>query len=158
MESPRFLVDAMLGRLARWLRAIGADTVYLPTTTPDAELVARAAAEGRVLLTRDRHLLRNLRPAHALEIQSDVPLEQLRQVVEVYRLRAPRELLTRCLLCNAELAEVPPAAAAELLPVSARDLPGPVRRCLTCGRVYWHGSHVRRIRSALARTLPDWFH
>lgn len=156
MSAPAFLADAMLGRLARWLRVVGCDTLYLPTDTPDHALVDRARADGRVLLTRDRHLLRELRPSRALEIRSDVPLEQLREVVAAFALPAPPELLTRCLLCNAGLVEVPAAAAPDLVPPSARDAPGPVRTCPVCGRVYWRGSHARRMQAALERALPGW--
>ena len=156
MTRPRFLADAMLGRLARWLRVIGYDTVHLPMDTPDAVLVRRAHEEGRILLTRDRHLLRELRPAGAMEVLSEVPLEQLRQVVAACALTPPAELLCRCLLCNTELDAVAPAAVREQLPPSARDLPGPVRRCPTCGRVYWRGSHARRMQAALDAALPGW--
>ena len=146
----------MLGRLARWLRVVGYDTVHLPMDTPDAVLVRRAREEGRILLTRDRHLLRELRPASAVEVLSEVPLEQLRQVVSALGLAPPAELLCRCLLCNTALDAVAPGAVREQLPPSARDLPGPVRRCPTCGRVYWRGSHARRMQAALEGALPGW--
>ena len=155
-DSPRFLADGMLGRLARWLRMLGFDTTY-DATLPDPALVRLADAEGRVLLTRDRHLLRELRPARAVEIRSEVPLEQLRELVTALALRPPAELFTRCLVCNSPLSPpVPAVDAARELPPAARDLPGPARRCPTCGRLYWHGSHVRRMRAALERALPGW--
>jgi len=155
-DSPRFLADAMLGRLARWLRVLGFDTAY-DATLPDPALVRLAEADGRVLLTRDRHLLRELRPARALEIRRDAPLEQLQEVVAALTLSQPRELFTRCIVCNTPLS--PPLAddqAAALLPPSARGLPGPTRRCPTCARLYWPGSHVRRMRQALEHALPGW--
>jgi uncharacterized protein with PIN domain len=155
VDAPRFLADAMVARLARWLRVLGYDTVWEPTLD-DHALVALAAAEDRVLLTRDRHLLRELRPARALEIRSDVPLEQLRAVVDALALGAPGELFTRCLVCNTPLHGVDADEAAHLVPPDSRGLPGPVRHCPGCGRVYWHGSHVRRMRAALARAMPEW--
>ncbi len=153
--APRFLADAMLGRLARWLRVLGYDTVYDPLAA-DETLVAWAAGEGRVLLTRDRRLLRELRPVAALEIGSDVPLEQLRQVVDALALVPPPELFTRCLVCNEVLEPVAAEERDRVLPERARSLPGPVRRCPGCDRVFWPGSHARRMRRALARTLPGW--
>src|SRR5262245_57083337 len=116
----------MLGRLARWLRAVDADTLQLPIDSHDRDLVARAAAEDRVLLTRDRRLNQELRPARAFAIASTVPLEQLTQVVRAFDLRRPAEYLTRCLLCNVPLEVVPAAETYERIPPRSRDLPGVV--------------------------------
>lgn len=154
-DEPRFLADAMLGRLARWLRTLGLDTGYDPAIH-DPELVALAAAEGRVLLTRDRHLVAHLRPERALLIQADAPLAQLRQVMDACGLQAPARLFSRCLVCNTPLRPATPDEAAALVPEASRGLPGPVQRCPGCGRVYWHGSHTRRMRDALVRTFPEW--
>ena len=143
----------MLGRLARWLRAIGYDTVY-DESLHDRALVEIANREDRVLLTRDRHLLRELRPRRAVEITADAPLDQLQSLVTALDLPLPDDLFRRCLVCNTPLDEVPEAEAAVLLPPAARALPGPVRRCATCGRVFWPGSHVRRMTRALARVFP----
>lgn len=151
----RFAVDAMLGRLARWLRVLGYDTAY-DAQIADPVLVELAELEERVLLTRDRHLLRELRPRLALEIRQDVPLAQLRDVVEALDLPPPPELFTRCLLCNALLLELPFHAALPLLPEGGRGVDPPVRQCPGCGRLYWDGSHVRRMRAALERVLPGW--
>ena len=154
-EIPRFLADAMLGRLARWLRVVGLDATY-DATSPDPALVRQAAAECRVLLTRDRRLVAELRPARALLVEADAPLEQLRHVVDHFALQPPTELFTRCLLCNAALRPATAEEQAVLVPTAARALSGPVRRCPSCGRVYWHGSHARRMQAALRRVLPEW--
>jgi len=155
-ESPRFIADAMLGRLARWLRVLGYDTLYDPAVA-DPELVRMADLEGRTLLTRDRSLLRERRPARALEVRSDDPLRQLRDLVDALDLAPPSELFTRCLVCNAVLSTpLSPADAAAVVPPNARGLPGPVRRCQSCGRIYWPGSHARRMRQTLERVLPGW--
>jgi uncharacterized protein with PIN domain len=153
--GPRFVADAMLGRLARWLRVLGYDTVY-DATIHDPELVRLADAEARMLLTRDRHLLRELRPRWSFEVRQDDPLLQLQALVETLDLQPPPELFTRCLLCNALLLPVPDAVAAPLLPPGVVGMPGGVRQCPTCGRLYWGGSHVRRMRAALERVLPGW--
>ena len=145
----------MLGRLARWLRVLGWDTAYDPATH-DPALVDWARREDRILLTRDRPLLVELRPGRALFIVADRPFEQLRQVVTEVGLGAPGELFTRCLVCNTELRPATEAEWATLVPPKARAFPGPVRRCPGCGRVYWPGSHARRMRAALGRAFPEW--
>jgi uncharacterized protein with PIN domain len=140
---PRFLADAMLERLARWLRVLGVDVESASGTAADRELVQLAAAEGRVLLTRDRRLALEHGAGEHLVVRSAAPLEQLREVVERFAIEVPSELFTRCLLCN--------------LPLEPTDHPGvppPARRCPRCERVYWEGSHTRRMRAAIAGVLP----
>jgi len=154
-DGPRFAVDAMLGRLARWLRVLGYDTFYELSVADDV-LVRTAREEDRILLTRDRHLLRELRPPRAHEVRGDDPLQQLRELVATLGLEPPAELFTRCLLCNAPLRILPREEALPLLPSGVRELAGPVRQCPRCGRLYWEGSHVRRMRAALERVLPGW--
>ena len=146
----------MLARLARWLRVLGYDTASEPDWD-DAELVALAADEGRVLLTRDRHLVTHLRPAQSLLITEDDPLEQLREVADACELAPLAELFTRCLVCNAALRPATAEAAAARFPERDHPLPAPVRCCPECRRLYWRGSHTRRMREALARAFPDWF-
>lgn len=154
--APRFAADAMLARLARWLRLLGWDTTLDPAL-PDPELVFLANEQHRTLLTRDRHLLRELRPHRWHEVRSDAPLEQLRDVVQALRLSPPFELFTRCTVCNTLLSEpLPPDLREMLLPPDVRELPGPARRCPGCQRLYWQGSHARRMRDALERALPGW--
>lgn len=156
MSEPRFAADAMLARLARWLRVLGFDTFH-DASVHDPELVRLADAEGRTLLTRDRRLLRELRPRHALEITHDAPAEQLRLVVTTLALPAPAELFTRCMVCNCVLSPALPQEEADtVVPEGVRGIPGPVRRCPNCLRVYWHGSHTRRMRAAIERAVPGW--
>lgn len=156
VQPPRFLADAMLERLARWLRVLGFDTLYAPHPE-DHELVALAAAEDRLLLTRDRHLLSELRPRRALEMMSDEPLIQLAQVMAACDITRAGPLFTRCLECNSVLVELPESEATSLVPPRSREIGGPVRRCPGCERVYWHGSHARRMEAALRRALPSLF-
>jgi uncharacterized protein with PIN domain len=155
MPPPRFAADAMLGRLARWLRALGFDTAY-DSAIADPVLVQMAADEGRILLTRDRHLLRELRPARALEVRHDDPLEQLRDVVAELELPGPAAMFSRCLLCNTRLEELGEAETRALAAELDYAPPPPVRRCPRCDKLYWEGSHSRRMRAALARVLPGW--
>ncbi len=156
MATPRLLADAMLGGLVRWLRVLDLDTVYRPELD-DHALVALAAREERILLTRDRHLITFLRPPRYLAIASDRPLSQLREVVAGCALQPPPALFQRCLVCNTPLRDATEAEALELAPPSSRAFSDPIRRCPGCGRVYWLGSHTRRMRATLGQALPEWF-
>lgn len=156
MPEPRFVADAMLARLARWLRVLGFDTVFDPALD-DRALVELAEEENRVLLTRDRHLIAHLRPRRFVQVVADAPLAQLREIAAASDLALPRELFTRCLVCNAELRAATAAEVGQLVPQRSRALQGPFLRCPQCDRVYWPGSHVRRMRATLARAFPEQF-
>ena len=151
---PRFAVDAMLGRLARWLRALGYDTGYHPGID-DHDLVTLANRECRVLLTRDRHLITFLRPDQGLLIDSDAPLKQLDEVAAALGVGPTSDLFNRCLLCNARLRPATGQEIDTLVPERSRSMPGPFLRCPGCGRVYWPGTHVRRMRRTLAARFPE---
>lgn len=145
----------MLGRLARWLRVLGYDAAYGEGHLADRELVRWSLAEGRQLLTRDRGIPRELPACPCFIVRSEAPLEQLRDVVAHFGLAMPAELFTRCLVCNVPLEEVTDAALEEgaaAPPPAARD-GGPLRRCPSCRRLYWEGTHTRRMRAALAGAL-----
>jgi uncharacterized protein with PIN domain len=154
----RFLADAMLVRLARWLRAIGHDTTLAAPHEPDVAVARRAAADGRWLLTRDRVLARDA-PAdvRVLRLRADAPLAQLLELDAALPLGPIALRLTRCLLCNAPLATGEAGARADA--VATRAVPAAltpetaVWRCTGCGRWYWEGGHTRRMRAALVRAL-----
>ncbi len=143
----RFLCDAMLGHLARWLRAAGYDTELAPPRAGDRTLLDSARREGRILLTCDRTI-----PGDGGRVRH-LPMAELSELARILRedlgidwLRAP---FSRCLLDNAELEQVADPATAGI-PAPARHLPGPFTRCPRCGRLFWPGSHVRRMRERLA--------
>lgn len=150
--EPRFAADAMLGRLARWLRVIGADTTWKPDVA-DADLARHALEEDRILLTRDRSLTEEWRLPRVLLLASEAPLEQLRQVAAAYGLEWRGRLFRRCSLCNTRLVPLEATALRGRVPQRvAREL----RRfaeCPSCRRVYWEGSHTRRMRRVLEQTL-----
>lgn len=145
----RFLCDEMLARLARLLRAAGYDTRLARDGQSDAELLRIARAENRVLVTRDKPLAAAAHPRAVLVEGRGAyaEAESLAAVLPIDWRLAP---FSRCLVDNAPLRE---ADAAELarMPQQTRDLPGPFRACPACGRVYWPGSHVKRLGERLAQ-------
>lgn len=144
----RFLADSMLGQLAKWLRLLGYDTLYL-SHSEDGELVRRARAEDRVVLTRDRLLSRRGGLASVL-VASDDPAEQLAEVVERLELSADRQD-PRCPACNHSLEQVAKPSIRERVPPYVFAKHTHFRRCPECGRVYWRGTHWDRIQGRLER-------
>jgi uncharacterized protein with PIN domain len=139
----------MLGALARWLRALGVDVIYDPALD-DPELVARAVAEGRTILTRDRRLTERRLARNHLLIRSDVVAEQLRQVLAELDLHPdPHRLLGRCLRCNSPLEPIDAEQARARVPPWVARTQSEFRACPACGRVYWRGTHVRRMLKRL---------
>lgn len=146
-ELPRFIADAMLGRLARWLRTLGYDTAY-DDAIADDDLVRRAWVEGRHILTRDRRLFEEWRIEGVL-IRSDKTLEQLREVVAALGLRRPSRLFTRCRVCNGALRSAEREAVADRVPPRVWQREESFIECGECGRVYWEGSHTERMRQVV---------
>ena len=150
LEPPAFMCDAMLGGLARWLRAAGYDAVW-EYGINDSELVERALAAGRVLLSSDGPMFerRVIRDGilKALYIPQQLSkLQQLRFVLGELKLplRPPR-----CMGCGGELAEVPKhAVAGEAPPLAFRNCER-FWRCGRCGRLLWRGTHWQRITARL---------
>ncbi len=150
-EAPRFVADAMLGSLARWLRILGFDTRYLQGD--DAMIAQNARAEERILLTRDRELARR-RGVQSLLIASQSLPEQLAQVLTAVG-TPPDEGSARCMECNGTLERLSwEAAAAEVPPYVARTQ-REFHRCSECGRIYWKGTHWDGIKSQIDRVLVD---
>ena len=150
--DPRFFADAMLGRLARWLRILGYDTRY-EAHVEDAVLVRKSIEEERVILTRDRTLPEEYRVAALVLVEAERPEEQLRELVRRFRLDTEGRLFTRCSRCNAELESVSREQIAEGVPPRVLREHDRFKRCPGCGRIYWEGSHANRIRDAIRRTL-----
>lgn len=144
----RFVADAMLGKLAKWLRVLGCDTRYRSYYKDLGPFVG----EGRRLLTRDRK--RAERFPDAVLIRSDRVGDQVVQLREELGLSPDRsQWFSRCLVCNAPLEPVQPERARENVPeyVFYRNMPE-IRYCPACGRHYWPGSH----RERMLRQLRLW--
>lgn len=139
----KFLADAMLGRLAKWLRILGYDTAYSPQVE-DWDLVRIARAEGRMLLTRDRELTRR-KGVRSLLIESDSFEDQMRQLLEDLDLSVDNSL-SRCPRCNTALESITKEEAKERVPpyVYARHVHFSL--CPKCDKIFWKGTHWERMR------------
>ena len=150
----RFVLDGHLGRLAAYLRLLGYDTWYQPQAD-DATLAHIAATEERILLTRDRGLLKRKAVRRGYWVRHQQPLAQLREVVERFDLRQGAHPFTRCLACNGPLEPVPKAVVLQRLEPLTRRYFDEFHRCTHCGRVYWKGSHYQRLQAIVEAILGE---
>lgn len=152
LRNPRFVADAHLGGLAHMLRMLGFDTLY-DNHFDDDELAAIAEREGRILLSRDRELLKRRSITHACYPHALKPEQQLREIVERLDLARSAKPLSLCLHCNAPLRPVDKASVLERLPPRVRENYERFSTCDQCGRVYWEGSHWRNMQRVLDGVL-----
>ena len=149
LTTPRFVVDAALGRLAKWLRIAGFDTIYDPSLSLS---VAKFYIEaGKTLLTRKATLFDVLKGENAIYIQSDHYLEQLREVIRATGLESKHfKPFSRCTVCNLSTVNVSRTAVAERVPDYIRENVDTFFICHGCKRVYWRGSHSSNVLAVLA--------
>lgn len=147
MQEPRFLCDEMLGRLARYLRAAGYDTLLAADSAADPVLLARALRERRVFVTCDRRIAERRAAAGVAVV---LPMGRLDEHARVLASRAGVDWLhrpfTRCLVDNTLLLSIGDATRAA---VPADVSLTHARHCPQCRRSYWPGSHHRRMRARL---------
>lgn len=151
-DQARFAIDVNLGKLARWLRLLGFDAEYR-NDFEDRELVEFAVATDRILLTRDRRLLRHRELAHAYWVRSDRPEVQIVEVLRRYRLANQCRPLRRCTSCNGPLRPVPKESVLDRLEPLTRVHYDEFLRCESCDRIYWRGSHHDRLLEKIGHSL-----
>jgi len=146
----RFLCDEMLGGLAQWLRVAGYDTVLPLAGCPDRQLIDRARAEQRWLVSADSDLLDfACTPFHVIYLAGQDEPSRLRELtlrLDLDWLFAP---FSRCKNCNTPLHQASTWELQHFYPQGARLDGQSVRACAACGQLYWEGSHVRRMRRRL---------
>ncbi|MEV1078949.1 Mut7-C RNAse domain-containing protein [Streptomyces sp. NPDC050211] len=147
----RFLLDVHLGTLARRLRLLGVDTAYESTDIGDGALAARSAAEKRVMLSRDRGLLRRRELWAGAYVYSTRPDEQLPGILD--RFRPELRPWTRCIACNGLLKEATKAEVADQLQHGTHRSYDVFARCEECGRAYWKGAHHEQLQAIVERAL-----
>lgn len=151
----RFLLDNHLGRLARYLRLLGFDTQYFNNQFDDRALAELSHQENRILLTRDRGLLKRRPVEHGYCLRTKDPQEQLKAVILRYRLADEIDSWKRCLRCNGMLQSVTKKdVMAKLEPKTMRYF-NDFQQCQSCTQVYWQGSHFRELQQFLDGFLSE---
>jgi len=152
LRNPRFVADVHLGGLARYLRMLGFDTLY-DETYRDAQIAAISARDRRIVLTRDRDLLMHRVITHGRFVRATRVREQLIEVVAAIDLSGRFSPFTRCMECNTELAPVSRDTVQHRLPADTLNVFTQFSQCSACERIYWQGSHYRRMLRFMAETF-----
>jgi uncharacterized protein with PIN domain len=150
LRETRFVLDVHLGRLAVYLRMLGFDTLYR-NDFADEELARISSDEDRILLTRDRGLLKRSIVTHGYCLRTTQPRQQLIEILRRFDLRSSITPFRRCLHCNGLLQPVDKAAIRHRLRSQTRQYYDEFRRCRDCDRIYWKGSHYHRMRQFIAQ-------
>lgn len=149
LRVTRFVLDTHLGRLARYLRLLGFDTLYR-NDYDDPELARISRDERRVLLTRDVGLLKRSAVTRGYFLRETDPRRQLHEIVARFDLSRALRPFRRCLRCNGLLAAAPKRELIGRVDPALLQRHRRFRRCRGCGQVYWPGSHHERMQQLLA--------
>lgn len=152
LRETRFVLDTHLGQLASYLRLLGFGTLY-HNDYDDPELARISQVEKRLLLTKDRGLLKRKIVTHGYCVRETDPARQLVEVVDRFDLRGQFQPFKRCLRCNGLIEAVDKAEVVDRLQADTRRYYDEFRQCKACGQIYWKGSHYVRMKTFLAETL-----
>jgi uncharacterized protein with PIN domain len=150
---PKFICDDMVGRLCKWLRILGYDTLYFRGT--DAELAAISRKEERIVLTRDHELPQQKLLTDCLVLKSDKVLEQVKEVLTAFKLIPIQmdQTFSRCLLCNTLVIQIKKIEIKDRVPEYVYNTHDQFHQCLQCNKIFWTGTHVQNTRVWLRNLL-----
>ena len=150
----KFIADAMLGRLAKWLRLMEFDVLYYPDIE-DRQVIKIAREQERTILTRDTRMLQCKGVRGAVFIKSDRIFEQLLEMKDILDFQG-QDLLERCIVCNRRLYAVADRdEIKDLVPEYVYHHFDIFMRCGCCGKIYWEGNHYKNIRERIREILRE---
>jgi uncharacterized protein with PIN domain len=150
----KFAADLTVGKLAKWLRSLGYDTVFLNEVNKDALLAL--ADQGRVLLSRNRNLVGKIPKNQFVLLHHNDPKEQVREVLRTLNLTLqPENFFSRCITCNRLLEKIDRQAVFGKVPDHVWTAHKWFSTCYTCDKLYWSGSHVDQCRDEMERLFDE---
>ena len=144
----KFVVDCMLGKLAKWLKILGFDALFFSKIEDDA-LLDIAADENRVLLTRDTGLIEKSKRVKLLFIESENWRTQVEQVLDEFDLWRDVKPNSRCIECNVRIKDLPREKAKNLVTPFVFENADTFALCPDCGRVFWRGTHLKDMETKI---------
>jgi len=158
INNLKFIVDNNVGKLAKWLRVMGYDTLFFDGSD-DSGMIAIALAEDRVILTRDTQIMkRRVVTSGQLKvmlIQSDKPELQMQQVIDTLNLDCQFKPFSICLECNQALVERSKQQVKDLVPPYVFKTQSQYMECPACHRIYWRGTHWQAMTKKLEKFIKD---
>ncbi len=148
----RFLCDRNLGKLSKWLRILGYDTLW-DRRDADQDFLRKAGREGRIALTRKKNL-GDSGSGRLIVVKTDWVEGQIGEILEALTVKPdPKDRMTLCLRCNAMLEVVTKEEVEGAVPAYVYQNSTCFRKCPICGRIYWPGTHARNVEELLRRVL-----
>ncbi|MEA3419028.1 MAG: Mut7-C RNAse domain-containing protein [Campylobacterota bacterium] len=153
ISYPKFIADCHLGKLAKYLRLMGFDTLFF-SQIEDNKLIAIANEEKRIILTRDRDLSQR-KNAPTLLLEPTETKIQLKTLIDCYGLKEHPAHFSRCIVCNTPLQVIEKEKIINSLPEKVKKNFDYFEYCPTCDRIYWRGDHYRNMVAFLGDALKD---
>ena len=136
--EPNFAAEKTLGKLAKWLRILGFDTICDPGIINPAE-------SGRILLTRTKRIRDEYTTGKLIFIESDKPFKQLQEVIKALGIvNEDIKIFTRCIRCNTKIRTINKNSIRSVVPDYVWENQDSFKTCIECKRIYWQGSHAKR--------------
>jgi len=144
LRNAEFILDVHLGKLTGYLRMLGFDCLYR-NNLEDNEIIRLASEQQRIILTRDKGILRNKKVTHGYYLRSDDPREQVKEIIRRFDLKYQIKPFSRCMNCNGLQERVSKEEVSSMLQENTRKYYHEFYRCISCGNVYWKGGHYQKM-------------
>ena len=154
LRTIRFVIDSHLGKLAKYLRMLGFDVLY-DNNYADSELALLSSSENRILLTRDRGLLKRRIVEYGHFVRETQPLKQLQEIIQWLDLKRFIKPFHRCIRCNGLLITVDKTEIEDRLLPATKQYYHEFKQCQDCKHVYWKGSHYERMQRLIANIIDE---
>ena len=154
LRNPKFVLDVHLGTLARYLRMSGFDSEYRNNYSDDG-IVEISLKDKRIILTRDKGILKRNNVTRGYWIRNEDPESQLKEVVDRFNLKKQFKEFERCLECNTKLEKIDKEKVIAELPLKVKERQNEFWYCKACNKIYWQGTHFEKMKKIIERLFHE---